>query len=84
LGQKTSSNEEAALLLEQYLEAETEHIEDNYFPDEIEAMLSEKCGAAPLYEQHYDDYLLDSEQQPRVDYSKEHPKNPPIKSGEKP
>uniref|UniRef100_UPI0025DCDB87 DUF2345 domain-containing protein n=1 Tax=Iodobacter sp. TaxID=1915058 RepID=UPI0025DCDB87 len=84
LGQKPSSNEEAALLLEQYLEAETEYLEDNYFPDEIEAMLSEKYGAEPLYEQHYDDYLLDSEQQPRVDYSKAHPKDPPIKSGEKP
>jgi hypothetical protein len=57
LGQKPSSNEEAALLLEQYLEAETEY---------LEAILSEKYGAAPLYEQHYDDYLLDSEQQPRV------------------
>ncbi|AZN36358.1 type VI secretion system Vgr family protein [Iodobacter ciconiae] len=83
-GQKPSSNEEAALLLEQYLEAETEYLEDNYFPDEIEAMLSEKYGAEPLYEQHYDDYLLDGEQQPRVDYSKEHPKDPPVNSGEKP
>jgi type VI secretion system secreted protein VgrG len=77
-GKKAYTTAEAESLLDQYLEAEAAYLDDNYFPDEIEAILSEKYGAEPKYEHHYDDYVLTSEVQPQVAYKKEHPKDPPV------
>lgn len=52
-GFKPSTPEEAQQALQRYTEAETEYMDDNYFPDEIAAIYSG--------EQDYDDLLEDYE-----------------------
>jgi uncharacterized protein YeeX (DUF496 family) len=57
-GTKPSSDEHAKKLLEQYLAQEDAYLKQNYFPDEIEAMVA---GSDHDYEFHYDDYLYEDE-----------------------
>ena len=57
-GKKPSSVEHASELLEQYIAQEDAFLKQNYFPDEIEAMVAD---GDPDYEFHYDDYLYEDE-----------------------
>jgi type VI secretion system VgrG family protein len=61
-GMKASTQEEAEAILAKYIEQENAYLKDNYFPDEIEEMLSAGEGGSELdYEFHYDDYRYENE-----------------------
>jgi hypothetical protein len=57
-GMKPTSAEHAKELLQQYIAQEDGYLKQNYFPDEIEAMVA---GSDDDHEFHYDDYLYDDE-----------------------
>jgi type VI secretion system secreted protein VgrG len=64
------TDEETENLLEKYLREEQEHLEDNYFPDEIEDMYA-PYGASTEYEAHHS-YIMSNEQPDFVAYKKSH------------
>ena len=72
-GKAATSEEEVENLLAQYLREEQEHLEDNYFPDEIEDMYA-PYGAQTDYEGHYS-YQMSNEKPEIVAYKKAHKAN---------
>ena len=61
-GMKATTQEEAEAILATYIEQEEAYLKDNYFPDEIEALIAAAEGDGEMDDEfHYDDYRYENE-----------------------